>query len=235
MNLLLFELNGTLVKPSTFDQDLLLKSMRAFLNKRVKIDFEELSDLSESELFTLVCQKALKRPPTKREILEFDQLYFEVYKTHFEKAVGGIEAMGGAYELLDQLRESNQWTFAIASTQFSKISSFKLRAAGFYTKNLTLSSATDALRKSDILHSAQIKAAQKKRIQSFQQVTFVGDPTTSQNLCMELQMPFIAVESNENNKEEFLTEFPSKSQFLRLVQKAGVPNERKRSFNPLFR
>lgn len=237
MNLILFDVSGTLVHTS----DLEKKVMWRTLSRVLSIPYERVGEFRPSETETAFASKVwnLVRgvEPTKEDWDTIFTIYREELFQAYLAAPERFSALDGAPELLSHLQGSKSWGFAIATTSWHDMAHLSLRGAGFYTRRFHVVSGENITSKVDLLNKAIDSSKRWFGVQEFQKVTYVGDESVDSAVCRELQLPFLEVGEMgvSPSEKKSAMRYPDKRQFIRMARRAVAPTRVKsNSFGSLI-
>lgn len=241
MNLIIFDIDGTITKTNPVDLECFRMTSESIFDKKIeKLDFHEFRNITDSALVFELYQKYLGRNPSRDEYFAFRKRFKENLKALFRSNAEGFEAVDGIQNLLHEIQESEKWSFVVATGCWKFSAKFKLESSGFYYKELSIVTADDGLTRDRIILNALEKAKKEQRVESFKRIVYVGDAVWDITSCYNLNLPFIGIEAEENEKKKeelgnYLTlqSYPSFKKFIRLAKQAEVPGLP--FVHPLFR
>lgn len=225
MNLILFDVSGTLVRASDFEHKVLLQTLAEVLS----LPLSKLEDFRKAETETAFVEKVWKLikglEPSEEEWAEIYQTYHDTLLAAYLKSGSRFEAMEGAPDLLSHLQNSKSWAFAIATTAWHDMAHLSLRGSGFYTRRFHVVTGEGITKKTDLLHKAINSSMRWYGVDKFDKVTYVGDEQLDTAACMEMNIPFLQVGdlAGEISEGASCPVYPDKGRFIRLARRAVVP------------
>lgn len=225
MNLILFDVSGTLVHSGDFEHKVILRTMA----KVLEVPMKTLADFRKSETETAFVEKVWKLVrATELTKEDWDNIYSTYHDTLIEeyiKAPNRFKAIDGAPDLLSNLQDSHSWAFAIATTSWHDMAHLSLRSSGFYTRRFHVVTGEGVSKKTDLLEKAISSSKRWYGVDNFDKITYVGDEQLDTAACREMKIPFIEVnelkeEADSNSRK---LRYPDKGQFIRLARRAAVP------------
>lgn len=231
MNLILFDVARTLVQTTSFDRKALKNTLSRILQVPVRMidDFadEETDTAFTAKVWTMVSGIAPDQSDWGNIYKVFRE---ELHKSYLETREV-IHPIGGAPELLTNLQHSGSWGFAIATPLWNDLANLCLRASGFYTRRFHVVSGEDCLRKKDVIARAIESSKRWYGVSHFDKITYVGDDSLENQVCRELNLPFIEVGQYDKSvspkpalHKTHISHFPNKGQFIHIARRAVVPS-----------
>lgn len=225
MNLILFDVSGTLVHSTDFEHKVLLRTV----GKVLDVPVDKLREFRKAETETAFVEKVWKLVRNDAITPEdWEEVYSIYHKTLLEEYIASksrFTSLEGAPELLSNLQDSKSWAFAIATTAWHDMAHLSLRSAGFYTRRFHVVTGEGVTKKSQLLEKAIQSSKRWYGVNEFSKITYVGDEALDNAVCREMKIPFIEVselrEGEESQKRK--VRYPEKGQFIRLARRAAVP------------
>lgn len=225
MNLILFDVSGTLVHSTDFEHKVLLRTVA----KKLDVPVSKLEEFRKAETETAFVEKVWKlvkaQDITQEDWNEIYEIYHQILIEEYITAKTRFAAIEGAPDLLSNLQDSKSWAFAIATTAWHDMAHLSLRSAGFYTRRFHVVTGEGVTRKSDLLEKAIHSSKRWYGVDEFDKITYVGDEALDNAICREMKIPFIEVsELHEGESKKKKIRYPEKGQFIRIARRAAVPN-----------
>ncbi len=168
MNLVMFDIDGTLVQSYEFDGKCYFEAVEKVLQTSIKKDWLKYQNVTDSGIL----DEILSKMNLESERLS---LHFEV-KKEFTKRIkehiqcNKVEPILGAVEFVAKLKNRNDVTLAIATGGWRETAILKLEAAGFDFSGIPIASASDHFNRVEIM-----KIAEEKTGLDFETKTYFGD------------------------------------------------------------
>ena len=230
MNLVIFDVDGTLTTTSSMDEEILATSLRSMNIIVDDIDFSDFEVVTDIGVFHQLFRENFDREPTSEETLKFKKTFKQNLKKMFKKRLDEFEPLDGVQELLHSLRKKDDWIYVFTTGGWKFDAKFKLEASGFYTKDFLILSSSNGFSREDILTKAIAKARKKAGVKKFDRIVYLGDSAWDLKAAAKLKIPFVGVEG-EGNKEKrdalgdffVLREYPGFKKFAKIYGAARVP------------
>jgi beta-phosphoglucomutase-like phosphatase (HAD superfamily) len=206
MNLVIFDIDGTLTESVAVDELCFVQAFRDVLGIRsINTNWLVYHFQTDSGLTLEICRKHLGRDPDAAEIRHLQARFAQMLRAAVEGTGQAIWAIPGAAAFLDSLRVQGRWFVAIATGGWSVSARFKLASAGLDVGGFPWASADDALDRVDILQTAIGRAGQMYGRNAFEKVVYVGDGVWDVRAAKALGIGFLG-RAAENNAGRLLEE-----------------------------
>lgn len=196
MHLVMFDIDGTLVNSSDFEDDCYLKAVRSVINEPIETNWAKYKHTTDIGILNEII-----------ESLGFADKQNEVYSkvkksfiTHVESYVSkfSVKEIPGASHFLDKLRNRNDVVLAIATGGWEESAKLKLESAGINYRGICFASSADHHIRTEIMKHAQKKC----QFQSFSSKTYFGDAIWDKQAALELGYNFVLVGNQINHKKQ---------------------------------
>lgn len=194
MNLVVFDLDGTLVRSVELDDTCFVRAFADVLGiEGICADWTRYEHSTDSGLAREIVRRHLGRDPSPEEVELVRQRCCQLLCKGRARHPGAIRAAEGAAALLAQLNGDTPWRAAIASGSWPETARIKLQAAGLCVDGLPCAFADSAEDRSEILRVAMALAAQRYARRGFQKVVYVGDGPWDVAAARRLQIAFVGM------------------------------------------
>ncbi len=206
MNLIIFDIDGTLIRNNelatvaygkTVDQLYGIKSYNTNWD-----DYEYMTDIG---ILREIYFKYFEKKLTWKEILEFEQRYFENFRMLSNSL--NIESIifPGIHRLLRRIESSKEWKYAIYTGGFKRIANQKLELIDIDPFITPVAYAQDGLDRANIFYVAFERAKLIYNIKLFDKIILVGDSKSDMKVARFYSIPMIGV-GGTLSSEQLLTE-----------------------------
>lgn len=231
MNLVIFDIDGTITKTNPVDEACFRTTAKEIFDRKIdRIDFNEFNHVTDSAIVFELYQKYLDRNPSYDEYYEFRARFKKNLKKTLKDQSNSFEPVDGIQTLLHEIKARPKWAFIIATGSWRFSAKFKLESSGFYYKQLNVVTADEGLTRDRIVQKAIEMSKKENKVDSFKRMVYVGDATWDIKSCYNLNIPFIGIEAEENDKRKeelgnYLTmhQYPALKDFLKIAKQAKVP------------
>lgn len=230
MNLIIFDVDGTLTTTSSMDEEILVAALKTMGIKITEVDFSAFEVVTDIGVFHQLFDEHFNRPPSSDEIQKFKKVFKQNLKKMFKKRLDEFEPLDGVQELLHSLNKKENWTYVLTTGGWKFDAKFKLDASGFYTKDFQILSSSSGFSREEILTKAIEKARKKAGVKKFERIVYFGDAAWDLKAAARLKLPFVGVEGEGNKAKRkalgdffVLSEFPGFKKFAKIYQAAKIP------------
>jgi ribosomal protein S18 acetylase RimI-like enzyme/phosphoglycolate phosphatase-like HAD superfamily hydrolase len=194
MNLVVFDIDGTLTESVAIDELCFLQAFRDVLGiEQINTNWLEYAFQTDSGLALEICRKHLDRDPSDDEIGDLRSRFVHLLCAAVEQAGQPIREIPGAAALLHGLKSHAKWRIAIATGGWEASARFKLASACLPMDAFPWANADDALDRIDILRTAIRRAAQVYGQDTFEKIVYVGDGIWDVRAAGALKIGFIGL------------------------------------------
>jgi phosphoglycolate phosphatase-like HAD superfamily hydrolase len=226
MNLVMFDIDGTLTQSDHVDTDCFVQAAREVLNlPRIDCEWSHYRHVTDSGIATELIKSHFGRMPIPGELECIrDRFIRLLHEALFANSVL-CRPTPGASKMLTALSARGDVTLALATGGWEQSARLKLRSAGFQMEGIAVASADDSFQREQIIAIAQVRALQRCRIKAFDSLVYVGDGLWDLQASRRLGIPFIAVANGEHAQklrshgaDLILPDFRDYGRFLEMLQ-----------------
>ncbi len=202
MNLVVFDIDGTLIKYHRKMND------RAYVNAIKDVfgitiqdnpeSWSEYHSSTDSGILQEIIEKNMGRSCTPADIIEFKKSMASWLDREYGREP--FESMIGAKECLKKLSNTHGWFTAIATGNWRVSGRYKLKNAGLDCRNMPMASAEDGLSREIIMKIALEESMKKSRVKKFKKIVYVGDWIWDVKAADALGWEFIGIASGKEKK-----------------------------------
>jgi HAD superfamily hydrolase (TIGR01549 family) len=197
MKLIIFDVDGTLCH-SKIDNKSFIEAFKKALNIEIENkDWDSYPDVTDSAITEKVIFESLRYKPSEVHINKIIDTYVDELTGHFAYDDSCFTIIPGAKEFLKALNDNSEYKVAIASGGFSKAVNYKLKKLGFDTADMSVIGSDSYKSKSEII-SALIKTEENGT--PFEKIIYIGDREYDYDSANTLDIDFIGVDYEKNNK-----------------------------------
>jgi phosphoglycolate phosphatase-like HAD superfamily hydrolase len=194
MNLVIFDIDGTLTQSVAVDEACFVQALGDVLGiERVNTNWLDYRFQTDSGLALEICRNHLGRAPDAAEIRRLQSRFVALLGAAVEAPGQAVREIPGAAALLCWLKLQARWRVAIATGGWSVSARVKLASARLAVDGLPWASADDAFDRADILRTAIRRAGQEYGADAFEQVVYVGDAIWDVRAAMALGIGFLGL------------------------------------------
>lgn len=206
----MFDIDGTLIDSSGFEDRCYLKAVESVVCQPVETDWTKYEHVTDTGILNEIINTLDLTNERDRIHLKVRQLFLEFITSHI--SISPVKEIPGAGAFINRLKDRDDVVLAIATGGWAESAQLKLNSAGVdYTGMYFASSDT---------HPARIeimKQAEKKcRISTFTSKTYFGDAVWDKRASHILDYNFILV-GNRTNHQKQINDFIDAERVLSLI------------------
>lgn len=207
MNLLVFDIDGTLTRTDFADHQIFLEAFREKISPDIR-SIEELklkNNTDNGDTFELY-QLFHGRNPDKEELNSIIQLVVDKFRNLSMVHPECFAAIDGASELIRHFlnEEKERWNLCMATGCWLESALFKLNISGLYRSEIPLATSDQLFSKAEIILSAVEKAGRKNYVSNYDKIVYVGDSYTDLQASLYLKIGFIGIQAENNDHKRKL-------------------------------
>jgi phosphoglycolate phosphatase-like HAD superfamily hydrolase len=181
MRLVIFDVDGTLTDTMAVDAYCFLRAFTEVCGfSDVESDWSSYSNATDAGIFHEVFECRVGRPPSPGELAHFREHLVALFRA--AAATRPFDPVRGAPELLDRLKQENDYSVALATGCWADSARVKMSSAGMCYDDYSSASADDAPERDLILKLALARAAGSSS-QKLSGVIYVGDGVWDIRAC----------------------------------------------------
>ena len=197
MNLIIFDIDGTLVDSVKVDDQCFIRSFKDLHNIDLsRADWNNFEYVTDRGLTNEIFRTHFKRTPSEEEIIELKSYFYNL----LEQRIDEIAEISGATQILNNLIERSDYLIAFATGGWRETALLKLNSVGLALGEATLISSNDHFDRSEITKLAIQETLTKSGLIKFDTITYIGDGLWDFNSALQLGINFIGIDSQRNNQ-----------------------------------
>lgn len=194
MRLLIFDIDGTLIRPTQLEDQAFLATFRAeFGLERVNADWSTYQNVTDSGIVHEAFLAWMDRPPTRSEIRQFRTGYERSLRAALEGRPDEGTAIYGAQAFIRALLVDDAFRIAYATGNWRSIARLKLDRAGIEYHSVPMACADDGLAREALLRLAIDSSKQQYGVDGFESVIALGDAVWDARAAEALGIKFVGV------------------------------------------
>jgi phosphoglycolate phosphatase-like HAD superfamily hydrolase len=231
MNLVVFDLDGTLAKTVAADEHCFVQALAgAFGIEEVSTNWSDYEHVTDSGVIGALFRDRFGRAPLPNDLSKFIEYFVTILERHHRVAPDAFREMPGAATLLGALRRQSHWGVAIATGGFEVSARFKMRAAGLDASEFPAAFAEDGPARESIVQTAMARASICHQQSRFDRIVSVGDAVWDVDTAKRLRLAFVGVAHDgraermrERGTSHVVEDFADVGHCLRCLEEAKVP------------
>lgn len=227
MQLVVFDIDGTLTNTNRIDENCFLRAFALeFGIFSINTNWSEYAYTTDSGITQQIFKEKLERLPSNEEIVRLKTRFLSLLQEAFINKQDLFSEIPGSANVLAKLQLNPDWCVAIATGGWRESAKLKLQKANLQIESIPLASANDAFSREDIIKTAIIKAKNVYQVEKFQKVVFVGDGVWDVKAAYRLNIAFIGVADTKLKNigaSKVIKDFTNLEDFLTILQYAVIP------------
>ena len=210
LNLVMFDIDGTLVKSYDIDEDCFTSAIEEVLGVSVNGDWQSYAHITDSGILNqIITEHGLSQ---RRE-----EIHSQIKSKFVEKIQESIDdnklsAVPGAPEFISRLQARDDVTVTIATGGWYESAVLKLNAVGIDHADIPIASSSDHYSRAEIMKIAEKKGG----ADSYQTRTYFGDADWDKEASSALGYNFILV-GNRVKHDQMIEDFNALDDVIRFL------------------
>ncbi len=202
MNLVMFDVDGTLTQTNSVDTECFVTALREVLHiEGVDTNWANYRHVTDQACLEEIVHRHKGRAGTEHELLGAKDRHIELLQEKADSDPTLFLPVPGARDTINSLRQNSNAVVALATGAWLESARIKLQTAGLSIDGIPIASCNDALSREDIMKVAEAKATGRPDV-PFRTKTYVGDAVWDVHAAIRLGYSFVGVASG--NREQRL-------------------------------
>ena len=190
MHLVMFDVDGTLVDSSGFDDACYFATAKEVLGLELPTDWEQYTQATDSGILNEVIEKYGIQGDHTRIKLEFKRIFSNKISEYIKAHPGDVNEIRGAARFVEHLKSLGHVRVAVATGGWEEPARLKLRAAGINLTGCGFASSSDHDLRTGIMELAQTRTGKGL---PFASKTYFGDAAWDKEASGRLCYRFVLV------------------------------------------
>ncbi|MCG7495658.1 haloacid dehalogenase-like hydrolase [Vibrio sp. Of7-15] len=207
VHLVMFDIDGTLIKSCVFDADCFCEAVRDVTGYELNTDWESYNNITDTGILDeFISQKGLEdqREHLQRSVKE---KFIQLVESHLTSSPA--REIEGSINFLKYLQSREDVEIAIATGGWEQTAKAKLKSAGFDISGIAFASSTDHCQRVGVMQVAEARC----QYQDFVSKTYFGDGVWDKKACEDLAYNFVLV-GNKLTHSQQIDHFKNTQQAL---------------------
>lgn len=192
MDLVLFDIDGTLIRSMEYDGQCLVAALQeVFGFTDIEDDWSRYEHITDAGILIEAYEKRRGCPPSTSQIGEFCEFFAGLLAERCSQ--NRIEEVAGAGLLLAALDARPDIALAFATGCFRRTAALKMQSACLSFGSAPSATCDDAISRDEIIRIAIERAASNYGVPGFENAVYVGDAIWDVWACRQLGIPFIGI------------------------------------------
>ena len=190
MHLVMFDVDGTLVDSSGFDDDCYFAAAKEVLGLDLPTDWDQYTQATDSGILDEVIQRYGLSGDRDQIQREFERVFRHKIERYIAEHPAEVREIKGAARFVEHLKSLNGVRVAVATGGWARTARLKLEAVGIDLRGCAFASSSDHDQRTGIMRLAEAQAADGK---PFASKIYFGDAVWDKEACRRLDYRFILV------------------------------------------
>lgn len=200
MNLIIFDIDGTLTDTKTVDDQCFIQAFQEVFGIDLKNqNWADLQNVTDWGITEEVIFNHYGRNPTSAEYAEMKQRFFQNLEAAHRKDPHQFKEVPGANAFFHHLAKIPDFELAIATGGWEQSARMKLEVIGINPDAFAFSHSDHFINRGEITRQA-MALAQKPHGGKFEDILYFGDGEWDYFTCQELGIRFIGIDVRNNGK-----------------------------------
>ncbi len=231
MNLVLFDIDGTLTRTVTADEDCFSSAYEEALGiPGINTDWSVYSHCVDSTISREIIHSRWGRFPEADETNRLKDCLVSHLRAYAMADPLSFQPVPGVVEVLERLRSTQDWVAAVATGAWECSARFKLDTSGVDVCGIPLASADDGLTREEILETAITRAKVHYGQEEFERIVSVGDGIWDVLCAIRMRVPFIGIAEGAQRESllragarDVYKDYLGLDEFMRVLREAVIP------------
>jgi len=211
MQLVMFDIDGTLVDSHEFDADLFANAVREVLGVEVDRTWKSYRNVTDTGILSEILSQS--GFDSESALHDVKGRFVELVRAYLNDSGNAVSEIPGAKALVAHLRAMPEMELAIATGGWRESAELKLAHVGIDADQITLATSSEAKARVDIMRLAEKLAGSGRQ---FDSRTYIGDALWDLQASAELGYSFVAIGSRIEHSVRF-EDFRDQEEILSIL------------------
>lgn len=196
MNLIVFDIDGTLTQTTEVDSNSFIKAVTTVLQiQEINTNWAQYQYSTDSGILNEIYELLFKRKPNDHEINTIQDRFVDCLKQAWLEDNLFFAPIPGADKIFAKINNLAHWHIGIATGTWRRSALFKLNAAKIPHAQLSKAYADDHVERTEIIKTTIKQAQALYQVHQYERLIYVGDKDWDYRAAKELNMEFIGIGS----------------------------------------
>ena len=213
MHLIMFDVDGTLVDSTSFDEDCFLKAAEILFGTEISSDWDSYEYATDIGILSETIER-YEIPGDKIELVQkFRKIFLELISGYINVNPGSVQEITGASDFIKELIQREDCRVAIATGGWEETAKLKLKAADIDITGCSFASSSDHYSREGIMGKAESMAYDGI---PFDSKIYFGDALWDKKACESLNYRFILI-GDRFEHEESIQDYSEKDDLFAML------------------
>lgn len=226
MNLVMFDIDGTLTATTGVDAQCFVQAVNDLFNiKDVDTDLTSYKNVTDEGIAEEIIERHTGRGATEKELSDLRRHFVELLRKEAFSNPTLFYPVEGAGEILEELVRHPDMEISLATGGWRESALLKLQAAGLDTKNMPMATSSDALSREEIMILSEERAQRAYNLHAFDSVVYIGDGIWDVRSARSVGYQFIGVGIDDGASRlrnegaiHIIPDFTNKREFFGILE-----------------
>ncbi|MEE8397594.1 MAG: HAD family hydrolase [Desulfobacterales bacterium] len=176
MNLVMFDIDGTLTATTDIDEGCYVQAVEAVLNiDNIDTDLTHYTHVTDEGIAVEIIERHRGRKATEKELLDLRHYFVGLIEEHILDYPADLHPIEGAGEMMADLSRRTDCAVSLATGGWQESAILKIRAAGLDIEDSPMATSNDAISREDIMALSAERACDRYNVDCYDSVVYVGD------------------------------------------------------------
>lgn len=201
MNLVIFDIDGTMLNSSALEDALFIKAVEEVLKVKVKeADWTHFENVTDEALAYDICQLHLQREITAHEMAAIKAMFLSLYQQELIARPELVFPVRGIHQFIKNLEEDPNYKICVATGSWKNLALLKLGHVSIDVSTYAMATSDDHYRRIDITRTALARAKELYKEFWFEHIYLFGDGVWDLHVGRGMCVPFIGVDNDESGQ-----------------------------------
>jgi phosphoglycolate phosphatase-like HAD superfamily hydrolase len=198
MNLILFDIDGTLTLTNEVDNQCYVSALSEALGSMdIDTDWAKYPEVTDSGIARALLEARHGAPPSSEQLNAVRQRFVRLLEQAFALDPAACRAVPGAAAILAELAQRADFAVGMATGGWLESARLKLHRAGLAAPEFPLACASDACAREAIMTLAAQRVAARWGVPGFKSIVYVGDAVWDVKAARRLGWHFVGIGTGE--------------------------------------
>lgn len=194
MNLIIFDIDGTLTHTNEIDSRCFVRAVKDILQiDHLNTVWSSYRYSTDSGLMKEIYETLFQREPNLHEITEIRDRFVNYLMHELQNDPSIISPILGAEKIFQKITALSRWHVGIATGGWKQSALFKLNSARIPHEALPKAYADDHIERAEIIKVVIKQSQLQHGVQQYERVIYVGDRPWDHQAAMHLNIEFIGI------------------------------------------
>ncbi len=203
MNLIMFDIDGTLITTPEIDETCFIKAVNEVMGiYEIERDLNHYKNITDEGIAAQIIEEHKGRPATLTELCNIQKKFYDLLKISAEKNKEDFSQVKGTRNILEKLYTHPDYVISLATGGWRESALLKLKESGLKLNKIPMASSSDAVSREEIMKISEELARDYYGVDKFENKIYIGDGFWDFRAAKSLKYSFIGI--GKQNKAKIL-------------------------------